>query len=379
MENEVSKQEAAEAIAQEPVTGAAPNENLTWEELQERALARLDEAREKDEQSKLVASIEGAPKAGEEPKTKEEPKAAETPKADEKAETKPVADEKAKEENPAELKPEDLLNQKVKVKVYGKEKEVTVKEAVDNYQKIQAAQQMFAQAKDIQETNKTFIKDIKETPFSLLMQLHINDKDIFTSMETFEQKHLIPFMERWVELKNLSPEDRKHYQETHLQHLDAESAKQKLAEYEKKEQETKLDQAKTKLRTEILSHAKTAGLPENDSIVAQIAKVFSEKSESGAPITIIEAAQLVKAERDGSKENLAKSLSKDEIAKLHPDLIEQIKADIRKNLLEETKAAITTSTVKPERTDTEKREKGKKTKPQTLDDIQERLFSKYGI
>ena len=226
-----------------------------------------------------------------------------------------------------------------------------------------AADEKFVKAKEVQDTYNSLLKDLKENPLQLLLQFH--------EEEAFD-KILEPYMNHRIEWASKTEAEQKQILETIRLKRENMNFKQKEEESKKAEKAKNVENTRAKL----LILAKNSGLPENDLIVNRIAQVYQEKKKLGEPVSIQDAVQLVKKEREESAVSLGKTLSSDEIAKQYPDLVAKLKAELEQKMLEETKAAIPTSTVKPERSEPKER-KSRKQKSESFEDVYENINRKY--
>ncbi len=171
----------------------------------------------------------------------------------------------------------------VKVKINGQEKEVSIDELKAHYQKLESANQKFAEASQLRKQSEQLINVLKSSPLEVLEKLGLD-------VDQIAEERLL----KRLEFDSMSPEQ----QEAYL-------AKEKLRTYEQLEQERqaqeqyqKAEQLKTHYKQDferqIIQAIEENELPRDSNTAKKIIDYMSRVIQNKIPLTIQDIIPMVK-------------------------------------------------------------------------------------
>lgn len=243
-----------------------------------------------------------------------------TQAADQNAET-------TNETNPAEPKESA---QTLKIKVGGKEREVSQNELIQGYQLAAGAREKMREA---QETLKQ-AKSVLENPFAYLQQQGITQRDIFAHLlqnggEDVQQV-MNEFLQERFQLESMTPEERERYEMSKrlktYEEREAEERQRFETEQREAQQQQAIEHFRETYKTNIGNAIKTAGLPDTPYTVSRFAVKIQALRSAGhdGEINYGQVAEIVKQEIDEERNSLLSALDAETIIK-HPELGKKVK------------------------------------------------------
>jgi hypothetical protein len=212
-----------------------------------------------------------------------------------------------------DLTPEQVLAEELaethKVKINGKEYDVTTQELITFAQKAAAADQRFQEAAQIRSDMESLFTNLKENPFPILERLGINVREVAES-----------YLYDLVQFEGLPEPERKRIEaERKLKTLEEQQAEQaKLAE----EQQFEADTAKAMdaYSNQIIGAlSKIPSLPKTEKVVQRIAAYMYDGVQQGIDVTAEQAAQLVQQDLTNEYKHLASTMTPEQLIEMFGD------------------------------------------------------------
>lgn len=215
---------------------------------------------------------------------------------------------KSVQEKAEDLLGESDLSKKVRVKINGQEKVMTVKEVIKLQQLEQASHEKMRTAAQLEKQVKGFVEFLKANPKAAMQQLGVDPYE-FAEMTLAEK----------LEAMSMSPEQREL---SELKAWKAEQERQEKLRQEHEEQQ-KMTRAETaeaeRLDKELADAFSTSGLPKHKLYVMHVADLMRTEARRGNDLSAREAVSIIKDKVSGLIREAVGSLDADAIRALLGD------------------------------------------------------------
>lgn len=235
-------------------------------------------------------------------------------------------EQEGEEGKPSEEEEEETDEDKrsYKLKVFGKERDVTLQEMKRGYQKALAADEKFRQAEKLrQEATQVFEQLVSASdPLEVVEQIlswHLGDPRL--AVEQLDQA-VRARIERKIEEESLGPEERR----IRSAKAEIERKKKELEAERQKQYKTEQEKQRQALLQEFKGVFEKVGLTFNDWTVRTTAQKLLEAQRAGLELSTEEAASEVAREIEDRLREHVESLPEEELAKRYPALRDKIRA-----------------------------------------------------
>lgn len=247
----------------------------------------------------------------------------------------PPADGKVTGEIKKDANP-DNPEKPYKIKVNGKEYNVSLEEALKLAQKGVGADHRFNEAYKLKQQAEQIIHTLKTDPMSILLNPNLG-----VDFKKLAQEYLAKEIEREM----MSPEQRELY-ETKEKLRQAEEEKKSLAEKEDQARMSKLvEHYSSEYEKDIQATLQTSGLPKTRGTVKRLAYYMQKGLERGVELKAADVIDLVRADYIQEHNELYGSADGDTLLKLFGDPV--LKKLMEANLKKVKSGGVPTPTAKP--------------------------------
>lgn len=255
--------------------------------------------------------------------------ATETPKetANEKAIkalTKDAKEEPVAEvETPKEEPKQEVAPDKVKVKVDGVEKNVSIEDLKAAYGKDQSSAQRFAEAAKIKANTDRLLESLKTNPGQVLNRLGVTREQI---EDMYFEQFLEPEINPMAARARAAEKELNAIRAQEAERVESEASARK--EVEAQEHAKAVEVATARLHTEFNEALAKEGLPVNDFLKGRMGAYMAQAFQEGhAHVTANDVVKLVKQEWAETNKNLMSQLDPEALlATLGDDVVEKIRA-----------------------------------------------------
>jgi hypothetical protein len=254
-------------------------------------------------------------------------------------------DEGAETEGAAEKTPK-LFAEKVKVKIDGKEAEVSVGDLAKAYQKAQAADKRFQEAAITKKQAAQLVNLLQTNPLSVLKHPALG-----ISQEKYREMLETELYENFVKLDAMDPKDREIHELKHKLKVEEDGKKKQAEEAREQEMQALASKHTEDYQKQIISAIDTNGLPKSPYVVALYAKYLKQALSKGHRLKAEQVSDLVKEDVTSMYRDMFGSADGDRLISLFGD---DVAEKINKARIKQLKKTETTSATSETRERSEK-------------------------